>query len=374
MLNDKPKRPTIITVICIAGWLGALVSMLGLLFQMTSDAAVWNQVFPLLFALVGSFALYGFWSMQRWGVWLHGFLIVVNQIVLFILGISIYSLIFLIIPGIALGIGVFYYQKMTRGFSLTAAYGFGKKEAKITGIILLIGFVLSVAMGYLMYSLGSASENSINQDQSTETLSIEQLSFTDITDEDKNLAQQLRDIMPNPDDFPGNYEITSRYYTYSGDSVLTYSALWENQAANRVEEYLNEYGRPDGFSSVPDNIRTDAQNAQSFSVIISRPDDPDNRIDELRDESVWTELPQAQQALVTMSYVDSEGLDAVGDSHASVRTSLPTGAYFDNYTFHTDGYLVEMTPFVSVNPDAYSEYILPKARIIDQRIRQRVSQ
>lgn len=374
MFNDNPERPTIITVICILGWLGALVSTLGFLLQLTPYIATWYQILTLLLALTSCFALYGFWSMQRWGVWLHGFLVVVNQVVLFILGFGIYSLIFLIIPGAVLGIGVFYYQKMTRGFSLTAAYGFGKKEAKITGIILLIGFVLSVAMGYLIYSLDAVSENSIDQNQSTETSSTEELSFVDIPAEDKEFAQHLQDIMPIPDDFSGEYEIVSSYYTYTKDDALTYQTLWENQAIIRLKDFYKEHGQPDDISSMPENIRTDARNVQSFLIVISKPDNPEVEVAKMKDESLVSQLSQEQQSLITLNYVESQGLEAVGDGHASIHTSRSSQAYIDSYTFHTGGYLVAMTPFISANSQAFSEYILPKARIIDQRIRQYTDQ
>ena len=75
--NFSQKRPLIITIICIIGFITALLVILRLLFipeVATKLREIYGKQFvPAAISLVviGLIALIGFWKMRKWGVYLY---------------------------------------------------------------------------------------------------------------------------------------------------------------------------------------------------------------------------------------------------------------------------------------------------------------
>ena len=75
--NSSQKRPLIITIICIIGFISAPLFILRLLFipeVATKLTEIYGKQFvpaTILLAVIGLIALIGFWKMRKWGVYLY---------------------------------------------------------------------------------------------------------------------------------------------------------------------------------------------------------------------------------------------------------------------------------------------------------------
>jgi hypothetical protein len=76
------KRPVIITVICIIGFIGALLSIPILFTHFASDVGAWYPPFLGLSSIVGIISFIGLWRMRLWGLYLYLVMFVVAQVVL----------------------------------------------------------------------------------------------------------------------------------------------------------------------------------------------------------------------------------------------------------------------------------------------------
>ena len=81
------KRPTEITVICILGLIGALITI-PIIFSPTIMQQLPNWYPPYLgfSALVGFACMVGFWFMKKWAVYVYAGLAIINQVILLSMG------------------------------------------------------------------------------------------------------------------------------------------------------------------------------------------------------------------------------------------------------------------------------------------------
>ncbi|RYD53191.1 MAG: hypothetical protein EOP52_03365 [Sphingobacteriales bacterium] len=77
-----PQRPTAITVICIIGAIGLVLS----LFALTVDFSVlglgaWYKPYLIISILIGAASMWGLWTMQKWGAYLYAAMFVIGQVI-----------------------------------------------------------------------------------------------------------------------------------------------------------------------------------------------------------------------------------------------------------------------------------------------------
>jgi hypothetical protein len=77
-----PTRPTSITVICILGFLGALVTIPALLLARRLHLPAWYPPYLGVSAVIGLVCMVGLWRMRKWAALTYAAFAVLNQVVL----------------------------------------------------------------------------------------------------------------------------------------------------------------------------------------------------------------------------------------------------------------------------------------------------
>jgi hypothetical protein len=97
------KRPAIITIICILGFLGALMMLLTLLNPSARTQMIQET---------GVIGLVGYWKMKRWGLYLYTVMAIISIGGGFLLNLKT-GLFSYLVPIIVIGIGLIYFERMT---------------------------------------------------------------------------------------------------------------------------------------------------------------------------------------------------------------------------------------------------------------------
>lgn len=106
----EKKRPAVITVICILGFIGVALTI-PLVFSSAARAVgEWYPPYLALSAVIGLACMIGLWMMKKWGVVLYTALVAVNQVVLMTKG--VWNLFALLIPVIVIVLGFAQFSKM----------------------------------------------------------------------------------------------------------------------------------------------------------------------------------------------------------------------------------------------------------------------
>jgi hypothetical protein len=106
----EKKRPTIITVYCVIGFIGALFAIPLIFSDVAKNIGAWYPPLLAVSSLVGLISLIGLWMMKKWSVILYIAMFVINQIIMLLTG--IWNFASLLLPGIAIAIMVSQYSKM----------------------------------------------------------------------------------------------------------------------------------------------------------------------------------------------------------------------------------------------------------------------
>jgi hypothetical protein len=111
-MNDTPaaKRPTAITVICILGFIGAALSLPLIFSNVARAIGSWYPPYLGATALAGLVCMFGLWNMKKWAVFAYTALVIINQIVLFSMG--VWNPFALLIPAIVIAIAFANLSKM----------------------------------------------------------------------------------------------------------------------------------------------------------------------------------------------------------------------------------------------------------------------
>ncbi len=107
---ESNKRPVIITIICIIGFLGGLVSLPLILSDMASSVGSWYPPYLGLSVLIGFACFVGLWQMRKIAVYTYAGFVGVNQLVLLVMG--VWNITNFLIPGIIVAITLFHLQRM----------------------------------------------------------------------------------------------------------------------------------------------------------------------------------------------------------------------------------------------------------------------
>lgn len=96
------RRPTIITVICVLGFIGAAFTLPAVFMSTRLGLPGWYPPYLLVSALIGVGCMVGLWQMRKWAAFTYTGFTALNQVVLLVAG--LWSVMALIIPGIVVGV------------------------------------------------------------------------------------------------------------------------------------------------------------------------------------------------------------------------------------------------------------------------------
>jgi hypothetical protein len=118
-INKTPavKRPAAVTIICILGFLGALMMLLTLLNPSARTQTIQETGLIIIPFLMSIFILWvagliGYWNMKRWGLYLYSVMAIISMGGGFLLNLKT-GLLSYIMPIIVIGIGLIYFRRMT---------------------------------------------------------------------------------------------------------------------------------------------------------------------------------------------------------------------------------------------------------------------
>jgi len=106
----KTQRPVAITVVCIIGFIGALISVPMIFSQAAVAVGSWYPPYLGFAVVAGLICMIGLWLMKKWAAYLYTGLVLLNQIVLLAMG--VWNIMALIIPAIVVGIALYHVKKM----------------------------------------------------------------------------------------------------------------------------------------------------------------------------------------------------------------------------------------------------------------------
>ena len=109
VVNNK-QRPTAITVICVLGFIGSAFTIPMIFSDIAELIGEWYPPYLGLSAGIGLFSMIGLWKMKKWAAYTYTGLVVINQFVLFTMG--VWSIMALLIPAIVVGIALYHVNKM----------------------------------------------------------------------------------------------------------------------------------------------------------------------------------------------------------------------------------------------------------------------
>jgi hypothetical protein len=113
LAEPVPKRPLIITILCVFVGLGGLLALPVAFYasrKLGQEFGAWYPRYLILSAILGLFCCYGYWRMRRWAVFLYSAFFVVNLGVLLATG-QAHS-VGVIYPLIMIACGFIYLRRM----------------------------------------------------------------------------------------------------------------------------------------------------------------------------------------------------------------------------------------------------------------------
>jgi len=112
-MNDTQAspRPIAITIICVLGFIGAALSIPLIFSDMARAIGSWYPPYLGFSAVAGLICMIGLWKMKKWGVFAYTALVIINQVILFTMG--VWNPLALLLPAIVIGIAFAHLSKMT---------------------------------------------------------------------------------------------------------------------------------------------------------------------------------------------------------------------------------------------------------------------
>lgn len=96
--TEKAKRPTSITVICVIGFLGALVAVSSIFSPASQQIGSWYAPYLGFSTVVGFVCMVGLWRMKKWAAYAYTGFAAFNQMVLLAMG--LWNVFALLIPAV----------------------------------------------------------------------------------------------------------------------------------------------------------------------------------------------------------------------------------------------------------------------------------
>ncbi|HUV50402.1 MAG TPA: hypothetical protein VMW78_05210 [Anaerolineae bacterium] len=105
------KRPTSITIICVVGFIGALLSVPLFFSAIAKSMGVWYQLYLALVSIMGLVCMVGLWKMKKWAAYTYAGFVSLNQFVMLAMG--IWNIGALIMPGVVVAFALAHSKKMS---------------------------------------------------------------------------------------------------------------------------------------------------------------------------------------------------------------------------------------------------------------------
>jgi hypothetical protein len=109
--TERAKRPTSITVICVIGFLGALITVPLIFSSIAQQIGTWYPPYLAFSAVVGLFCMVGLWMMKKWAAYAYTGFVAVNQVVMLAMG--VWNIMALLIPAIVIFFALKHVSKMS---------------------------------------------------------------------------------------------------------------------------------------------------------------------------------------------------------------------------------------------------------------------
>ena len=109
-MEQQKKRPTVITIICILGFIEAAFSIPMIFWDIAGQIGNWYPLYLGFSCIISFVCMVGLWLMKKWAAFTYAGFVVFNQIVLMTM--VVWNIMALIIPAIVVGISLAYLKKM----------------------------------------------------------------------------------------------------------------------------------------------------------------------------------------------------------------------------------------------------------------------
>ena len=109
--TEKAKRPTSITVICVIGFIGILITVPLIFSPVAQQVGSWYPPYLGVSAVIGLACMVGLWMMKKWAAYTYTGFVALNQIVLLAMG--VWNIMALLIPAIVIFFALKNVSKMT---------------------------------------------------------------------------------------------------------------------------------------------------------------------------------------------------------------------------------------------------------------------
>ena len=380
MPDDKTtNRPALISIVCILGWVGSAFAILSSLLLLALGNAVWVGVFSGVVTVVGVIILIGIWRMRRWAVLAYTGLFVVSQIVLLLLGIwNIFSL----FPVFVLLVFWYFYPEMSSppdiSGDLRHTIQYYRWPTAVT-VLTLCAIGIVVAFGWLVTVFNATD---FDTDSSTETQASStrfETADTLPTQRQTRRADKLRSVNLTLADLPSDFQqdaffaSSSDAFKFFADGELVHSMDFVNESAKKAKRLSEKTGGSPlaaRLASSPSE-REALKDMQVFRVRVALPEESlDSKLTDYK-ENVTKLKESGVGTVFSLLGTDVEAVfleEAVGAKQFGWRISFGSSSFMDHFVFYRKPVWVFIGPYVSLNKNSFSELILPKARLIDERI------
>ena len=109
-MEQQKKRPTVITVMCVLGFIRAIASIPTIILDIAEENLNWYHPYLGLEGIIGFVCMVGLWKMKKWATFIFAGFVGLNQIVYLTMG--IWDITVLFIPAIIVGTSLAYVKKM----------------------------------------------------------------------------------------------------------------------------------------------------------------------------------------------------------------------------------------------------------------------
>jgi hypothetical protein len=107
---DPHQRPIAITIICILGFVGAVLTIPLFFMDVMRTLPLWYPALLGVGALIGLACMIGLWMMRKWAVYTYTAFAAINQVILIATG--LWNPIALIVPAIIIVVMFVYLSRM----------------------------------------------------------------------------------------------------------------------------------------------------------------------------------------------------------------------------------------------------------------------
>ena len=109
-IEEKKKRPTVITVICVLIFLSAVVIIPDIFSDYIGEFENWVPLYSGLSCIICIVSIVGLWQMKKWGAYTYAGFVGFKQIFFIVMG--EWNIMALIVPAVVVGISLTYIKNM----------------------------------------------------------------------------------------------------------------------------------------------------------------------------------------------------------------------------------------------------------------------